>query len=135
MRRLSERQIRQLLTMHFGAGTSTWTIGRELGMAPSTVRKWLSRASATGIVWPLAADVTDESLTARLFANAGVRAVVRYHAESDWAPLVRRLKRPASTYRCCGRNIGRFTRRGILASAGPTPAPGWIDPFDAAPSG
>ena len=94
MRRLSERQIRQLLTMHFGAGTSTWTIGRELGMAPSTVRKWLSRASATGIVWPLAADVTDESLTARLFANAGVRAVVRYHAESDWAPLMRRLKRP-----------------------------------------
>jgi hypothetical protein len=88
------RRIKQLLTMHFGAGASTRAIGRELGIAPSTVREYLGRATAAGISWPLAADVTDESLAARLFVNAGVRAGARFHAEPDWPALVRELKRP-----------------------------------------
>src|SRR3954449_692611 len=92
--RLSMRRIKQLLTMHFGAGASTREIARELGIAPSTVREYLGRASAAGIGWPLAADVTDESLLARLFVNAGVRAGARFHAEPDWSALVRELKRP-----------------------------------------
>ena len=92
--RLSMRRIKQLLTMRFGAGASTREIARELGVAPSTVREYLGRAAAAGIGWPLAADVTDESLMARLFVNAGVRAGARYHAEPDWSALVRELKRP-----------------------------------------
>jgi AcrR family transcriptional regulator len=60
------RRIKQLLTMRFGAGASTREIARELGVAPSTVREYLSRAAAAGVGWPLAADVTDESLMARL---------------------------------------------------------------------
>jgi len=91
--RLSMRRIKQLLAMHFGAGASTRAIGRELGIAPSTVREYLGRAAAAGISWPLAADVTDESLEARLFVNAGVRAGTRLHAEPDWPALVRELKR------------------------------------------
>src|SRR4051794_30847696 len=90
--RLSMRRIKQLLTMRFGAGASTREIARELGIAPSTVREYLGRASAAGIGWPLAADVTDESLLARLFVNAGVRAGVRFHAEPDWSALVRELR-------------------------------------------
>jgi transposase len=88
------RRIKQLLTMHFGAGASTRAIARELGIAPSTVREYLGLASAAGIGWPLAADVTDESLMARLFVNAGVRTGARFHAEPDWSALVRELKRP-----------------------------------------
>jgi transposase len=88
------RRIKQLLTMRFGAGASTREIARELGVAPSTVREYLGRAAAAGIGWPLAADVTDESLMARLFVNAGVRAGARYHTEPDWPALVRELKRP-----------------------------------------
>ena len=92
--RQSMRRIKQLLTMRFGAGASARSIAQELGTAPSTVREYLSRAAAAGIVWPLAADVTDESLMARLFVNAGVRAGGRQHAEPDWSALVRELKRP-----------------------------------------
>jgi transposase len=88
------RRIRQLLALHFGAGASTRTIGRELGIAPSTVREYLARAAAAGVGWPLAADVTDESLVARLFVNAGVRAGARHHAEPDWPAVARELKRP-----------------------------------------
>jgi len=58
------------------------------------VREYLGRASAAGIGWPLAADVTDDSLMARLFVNAGVRAGARFHTEPDWSALVRELKRP-----------------------------------------
>ncbi len=82
--RLSMRRIRQLLALHFGAGASSRVIGRELGIAPSTVREYLGRAVAAGVGWPLAADDTDESLMARLFVNAGVRAGARFHAEPDW---------------------------------------------------
>jgi transposase len=80
--------------MHFGAGASSRTIALELGIAPSTVREYLGRASAAGIGWPLAADMTDESLMARLFVNAGVRAGARFHTEPDWSALVGELKRP-----------------------------------------
>ena len=73
--RLSMRRIKQLLTMRFGAGASARSIAQELGIAPSTVREYLSRAAGAGVAWPLAADVTDESLMARLFVNAGVRDV------------------------------------------------------------
>ena len=90
--RLSMRRIKQLLSMRFSAGASTREIARELGVAPSTVREYLSRAA--GIIWPLAADVTDDNLMARLFGNAGVRAGARFHAEPDWAALARELKRP-----------------------------------------
>jgi transposase len=65
------------------------------GHRTSTVREYLARAAAAGIGWPLGADVTDESLMARLFVNAGVRAGARFHAEPDWAALVLELKRPA----------------------------------------
>ncbi len=92
--RLSMRRIKQLLTMRFSAGASTRVIARELGVAPSTVREYLSRAAAAGIVWPLAADATDDSLMARLFVNGGVRAGARFLPEPDWAALVRELKRP-----------------------------------------
>jgi transposase len=38
--------------------------------------------------------VTDESLMAQLFVNAGVRTGARFHAEPDWSALVRELKQP-----------------------------------------
>jgi transposase len=112
------RRIRQLLALHFGAGASTRAIGRELGIAPSTVREYLARATAAGVGWPLAADITDESLVARLFVNAGVRIGARFHAEPDWAALVLELKRPGSRGKTPG---GRHfslssTRRGTIRS-------------------
>jgi hypothetical protein len=60
------RRIKQLLTMHFGAGASSRAIGRELGIAPSTVREYLGRAAAAGIGWPLGADVTEPQLWIRV---------------------------------------------------------------------
>ena len=54
-------------------------------------------ATAAGIGWPLAADVTDESLVAQLFVNAGVRTLARGSTPSraGLLALVLELKRPA----------------------------------------
>ena len=68
-------------------------------------------AAAAGIIWPLAADVTDDSLVAQLFVNAGVRVGARFHAEPDWSALVRELKRPGVNLLVLWENTGRFTRR------------------------
>ncbi len=135
--RLSMRRIRQLLALHFGAGASSRAIGVELGIAPSTVREYLARAAAAGVGWPLAADDTDESLMARLFANAGVRAGARQHAEPDWSALVRELKRPGvnllvlwEEYRAIhpeGYAYSRYVAAKIMLRSGwPWQAVGWV---------
>ena len=110
--RLSMRRIKQLLVMRFGAGASTRAIGRELGIAPSTVHEYLGRLGGGGDLRPLAADVPDESLMARLFVNAGVRAGARLHCRADWSALVQELKRPAVNLLVLwGTSIGRSTRK------------------------
>ena len=65
--RLSMRRIRQVLQLHFGAGTSARVIAGELGLGRSTVQDYLARVSAAGLTWPLAPDLTDEALELLLF--------------------------------------------------------------------
>ena len=99
-RELSMRQLRQLLRLHHG-GLSAREIGRRMGVARSTIQDNLKRATAAGLKWPLADDVTDEVLELRLFGRAGVpTGQRRFHArraEPDWAALAREMKRPGVT--------------------------------------
>ena len=95
-RELSMRQLRHLLRLHHG-GVSAREIGRRLGVARSTVQDNLKRAAAAGLAWPLADDVTDDTLELRLFGRAGVETGQRRRIEPDWAALARELKRPGVT--------------------------------------
>ena len=61
------RQIRQMLRLARD-GVSAREIGRTLGVARSTIQDNLKRASAAGLAWPLAGDLTDTVLEQRLFA-------------------------------------------------------------------
>jgi hypothetical protein len=89
------RRIRQLLALHFSAGASTRAIGRELGIAPSTVREYVARAAAAGIDWPLGADVTDESLMAQ---GNRVKEYVTNQLDADSIRFLRiGLREPAWT--------------------------------------
>src|ERR1700690_1350963 len=92
-RELSMRQLRHLLRLHHG-GVRRREIGRLLGAARSPVQEYLKRASAAGLAWPLAEDVTDEVLEQRLFGRSGVATGQRRHVEPAWADLARALKRP-----------------------------------------
>ena len=95
-RELSMRQLRHLLRLHHD-GVSAREIGRRLGVARSTIQDNLKRATAAGLAWPLAEDVTDEALELRLFGRAGVETGQRRRVEPDWAALARELKRPGVT--------------------------------------
>lgn len=92
-RELTMRQIRQMLRLARD-GVSAREIGRTLGVARSTIQDNLKRASAAGLAWPLAGDLTDAVLEQRLFAHAGVRRGFRRRVEPDWASLACELKRP-----------------------------------------
>jgi transposase len=92
-RELTMRKLRQMLRLHYD-GVSTHEIGRTLGVARSTVRDNLDRAEKAGLVWPLAAELTDDRLEEQLFSKAGFVAGVRRRAEPDWPALAREIKRP-----------------------------------------
>jgi transposase len=90
--RVSMRQVREILGLGF-AGISRHEIARRTGLAPSTVRETLKRFASTGLVWPLAAEVTDAVLEGSLYKNAGTKQGHRRQAEPDWAAVHRELKR------------------------------------------
>lgn len=87
------RQVRQMLRL-LHEGVSAREVGRQLGVARSTVQDNLERARKAGLAWPLAPDLTDDILEQRLFAKAGYIPGVRRRVEPDWATLAREIKRP-----------------------------------------
>ncbi len=95
-RELSMRQLRHLLRLHHD-GVSAREIGRRLGVARSTIQDNMKRAAAAGLSWPLADDITEEALEARLFGRAGVTQGQRRRVEPDWPATARELKRPGVT--------------------------------------
>lgn len=92
-RGLTMRQLRQMLRL-LHDGVSAREVGRQLGVARSTVQDNLERAKKAGLAWPLAPDLTDDVLEQRLFSKAGYIPGVRRRPEPDWATLAREMKRP-----------------------------------------
>jgi len=90
--RIAMRQVRDVIRLK-SAGLAVREIGRRIGIAPSTVRLTLERLAAAGLNWPLADDLTDRVLEAKLFANAGTKQGHRKSQEPDWAEVHRALKR------------------------------------------
>ena len=88
-RGLTMRQLRQMLRLLY-EGVSAREVGRQLGVARSTVQDNLERAKKAGLTWPLAPDLTDDVLEQRLFSKAGYVPGVRRRTD----PLV--LKRGAT---------------------------------------
>jgi transposase len=81
-----------MLRLHHD-GVSACEIGRTLGVARSTIQDNLRRAQASGIAWPVPAELTDDILEQRLFARGGTKAGLRRRSEPDWGTLARELKR------------------------------------------
>jgi IS30 family transposase len=53
-----------MLRLHHD-GVSAREIGRALGVARSTIQDNLKRAAAAGLVWPLEAELTEDTLEQR----------------------------------------------------------------------
>jgi transposase len=87
------RRVREVLRLRFGVSVSGREIALRLGIAPSTVRETLKRASASGLSWPLPEDLSDAVLEDRLYARAGTKQGHRRRPEPDWAMIHRELKK------------------------------------------
>ncbi|HKY31709.1 MAG TPA: IS21 family transposase [Candidatus Polarisedimenticolia bacterium] len=94
-KRLPMRQIREILRLRHDCHLSNRTIGRAVGLSPSTVSEHLSRAQAAGLSWPLAAELDDGQLEARLFRPSGSPDSVRAMPEMSY--LHAELKRDGVT--------------------------------------
>ncbi len=71
------RQLRHLLRLR-SDGVSVRDIADLLGIARSTVQDGIGRAATAALIsWPLPADLTDDVLKGKLFAQQGTTQGVR----------------------------------------------------------
>lgn len=89
------RKIVEVLRLKFEAGLSHERIAAATRVSKGAVTKYVQRASAAGIGWPLPAAMDDAQLEALLFPNAAPR--VEQHATPDFARLHQELKRKGVT--------------------------------------
>lgn len=87
------RQVREVLRLKFVGGVTIREIARRIGVAPSTVRTTIGRFQASGLSWPLPAELGDAALEARLFPDASTKQGHRRQVEPDWTSIHRELKR------------------------------------------
>ena len=64
---MSMRKIREVLRLKYEAGLSDRQIALAVGSARSTVQECFSRCRLAGVVWPLPADLSEETLQATLY--------------------------------------------------------------------
>ena len=66
-RRLPMRHIREVLRLHFEAKLNERQIAKICSVGKGTVRRYLKRIAAVGLLWPLPADLDDATLEQRIF--------------------------------------------------------------------
>ena len=89
--RLPMRKIRDVLRLT-AAGLSSRKIAASLSVGATTVVDCLCRARAVGLVWPLPDELTDDVLTARLYASSPVQ-IKGVRTLPDWPMVHRELRR------------------------------------------
>ena len=69
--RLLMRQVREILRLKYEQGLAHRAIARACGVGFGTVSAYCRRAQRAGLTWPLATDLDDAQLEARLFRRVG----------------------------------------------------------------
>jgi len=87
--RVSMRKLREVLRLKFERGLSYRQIARSVGLAHSTVSEYVSRAERAGLAWPLAPELGDAALEARLYPGPPPRGTER--PLPDWEAVRREL--------------------------------------------
>ena len=70
-KRLSMRQLREILRLKHDQQLSHRAIARACGVGVGTVSDYVRRAARAGLEWPLPGDLDEAALEARLFPRAG----------------------------------------------------------------
>ena len=88
------RQVKDVLRLKFEAGLSHERIAGALHLSKGVVTKYLQRAAAAGLSWPLPAGVDEVALDALLFPETPAPAT---HAMPDYRVVHQELKRKSVT--------------------------------------
>ena len=95
MKRLSMRQIRQVLRLRLEHGLTTRAIARACSVGLGTVTEYLTRAREAGLEWPLPEELDDGALEVLLYPrgpdSSGPRPL------PDFAAIHKELRRRYST--------------------------------------
>ena len=95
--RLPMRKVRDVLRLK-AVGLGKRKIAASLGISATAVGGCLRRAREAGVAWPLAEEMTDEALEARLYpASVALAEVAARRPLPDWPTIHRELKRPGVT--------------------------------------
>ena len=95
--RLPMRKVRDVLRLK-AVGLGKRKIAASLGISATAVGGCLRRAREAGVAWPLAEEMTDEALEARLYpASAALAEVAARRPLPDWPTIHCELKRPGVT--------------------------------------
>lgn len=97
--RIPMRQVVEALRLAFDQGRSQREIAQALGVSQSTINEYRSRFAASGLTWPLAPEVDEAVLEARLYPPTPHARVPR--PEPDWATVHRERKAPGMTLQQC----------------------------------
>ena len=89
-KRLSMRQVHEVLRLKWAVGLSDRQIAQSLGLSRPTVAAYVQRAQAAGLSWPLPAGLDAATLEQRLFPTSPATGPVPPLAP-DW-PTVRRIR-------------------------------------------
>ena len=94
-KRLSMRQLREILRFKYEQELSHRAIARACRVGVGTVSEYVRRAAEAGLEWPLPEDLDDAALEARLFPHAGPGS--RERVPPDLERIHQELKRAGVT--------------------------------------
>ena len=95
-KRLSMRQVYDVLRLKWKAGLSERQIAQSLGLSRPTVASYVHRAQAAGLSWPLPPGLDETTLEALLFPPPAAKGTLA-HLAPDWTHVHQELKRPGVT--------------------------------------
>lgn len=93
--RLSMRKILDVLRLFHESARSRREIARAVNASPTTVGEILRRAQLCGVCWPLAPELSEQALEARLYPPTAPSNQTR--PEPDWPQVHRELRRKGVT--------------------------------------
>lgn len=95
-KRLTMRNIREILRLHFDAKLSLRQISASTKVSVGGVQKLLAKANALALPWPLPADMDDVHLAGLFYPKADARLSKRLHVP-DWPSIHQELSKKGVT--------------------------------------
>jgi|SRR5579883_250289 len=114
------RKLREVLRLRFELKLGYQQIGRTCAIAVNTVHKYLKRAEAAGVSWPLPEDWDEARVEAAVFPPAAPQAseLKPVRTPTDFAAIhAQLLSHTHVTLQLCGRNTGWPNRTAIAIRA------------------